>query len=782
MPPESNDANPKDVKGWIFDLYPSAFGQMSIWVIAENGERIRLVDEFKPKIYISGRKETLERLLTRFFTSKYIASYSFAYKYASPTDTEKSKVLEVALKDCRGIPFFVHKVLEAGRYLRYQVHNCDVRGAQAYLYDRDIFPLAFVKIAVRKYKLKYHLLDSVESVDYRIPPLRIMRVHVVIDKKRTIASFDDPLKEIVLSQDKERIIIDSGDEKEKLLRTVEVVKELDPDILLTRGGDSHVFPYLARRAWVNDVLSRFILSREGVPLVAKRRRGTTFFSYGRTYYRAPMRRLYGRVHIDENNSFILRESGLEGLIEIARTCRVPLHKASRSSIGSSMSSLQFYQAIKDDILIPRNKRIPEVFKSAYELLVGDRGGFVYEPRMGIHDRVGEVDFSSMYPSLMAKNNISAETVLCKCCPDSKLRIPELGYHICKKRVGIVPKVLRFAIRKRLIYKRLKREVSDARLKEVYEKRQGALKWILVTCFGYLGYRNAKFGTVDGHIGVCAFGRHAFLRTAHIAERRGFTIIHGIVDSLWLKKEGATVEEYVELCREVSERIGVPLSFEGLYKWIVFLPSRMHPNVAVLNRYYGIKEDGRVKVRGLEARRRDTPKFVYDAQMEMIKILAAADDSKTFMEKIPDALKVVKEYRRRLTDGEVPIWDLIVTKRLSKNLENYKQKVSQVIAAEQLLKEGLEVSAGKSVRFLFTSAENKRYERRVRAQELIEEGTNSDVRKYLLLLYSAASNILSPFGYSTKDVYDSVRGFRRTKLTSFWTSATTMRRCINQKRS
>jgi len=771
MPPESNDFNLKNVKGWILDLYPSAFGQMSIWVIAENGKRIRLVDEFKAKIYISGREEALERLLTRFFTCKSIAAYSFAYKYASPTDTEKSKVLEVALKDCRGIPFFVHKVLEAGRYLRYQVHNCDLRGAQAYLYDRDIFPLAFVRIAVQKYKLKYHLLDSVESVDYRIPPLRIMRAHVVIDKKRKIASFDDPLREIVLSQDGERTIIDCGDEKWKLLRIAEVVKEFDPDILLTRGGDSQVFPYLARRAWVNDVLSRFVLSREDVPLVAKRRRGTTFFSYGRTYYRAPMRRLYGRVHIDENNTFILRESGLDGLIEIARTCRVPLHKASRSSIGSSMSSLQFCQAIKDDVLIPRNKSIPEVFKSAYELLVGDRGGFVYEPRMGIHDRVGEVDFSSMYPSLMAKNNISAETVLCKCCPDSKLRIPELGYHICRKRVGIVPKVLKFAIRKRLIYKRLKREVSDARLKEVYEKRQSALKWILVTCFGYLGYRNAKFGTVDGHIGVCAFGRQAFLRTAHIAERRGFTIIHGIVDSLWLNKEGATVEEYAELCREVSKRIGVPLSFEGLYKWIVFLPSRMHPNVAVLNRYYGTKEDGSIKVRGLEVRRRDTPKFVYDAQMEMIRILAAADDSKTFVEKIPDALKVVKEYRRKLTDGEVPIWDLIVTKRLSKNLENYKQKVSQVIAAEQLLKEGLEVSAGKSVRFLFTSAENKRYERRVRAQELIEEGTNSDFKKYLLLLYSAASNILSPFGYSTKDIYDSVRGFQRTKLTSFRSSAT-----------
>ncbi len=763
MQSEGNAANLKRVKGWLFDLYPSAFGQMCIWVIAENGERIRLVDEFEPKIYISGKEEDIERLLTRFFSNRSIASCRFVYRYASATDAEKSRVLEVVLKDCRRIPFFVRGVLEAGGYLRYQVHNCDLRGAQAYLYDRDIFPLAFAEIEVEEHRLRYHVLDSVESVDYQVPPLRIMRVHVEIAKKGKIANFDDPLKEIVVSQGDERAVVDSGDEEEKLLRFIEVVERLDPDILLTRGGDSHVFPYLARRALVNGVLDRFVLSRENIPLVARRRRGTTFFSYGRTYYRAPVRRLFGRVHVDENSTFILNECGIEGLIEIARTCRVPLHRASRSSIGSSMSSLQFYQAVKDDVLIPRNKRIPEAFKSAYELLVGDRGGFVYEPRMGIHDGVGEVDFSSMYPSLMAKYNISAETVLCKCCPDSALRIPELGYHICERRVGIVPKVLRLAIGKRLRYKRLKREADDVGLKEVYERRQGALKWILVTCFGYLGYKNAKFGTVDGHIGVCAFGRQAFLKAARVAEGRGFSVIHGIVDSLWLKKRDATVEEYISLCREISEEVGVPLSFEGRYKWIVFLPSRMHPNVAVLNRYYGVKEDGRIKVRGLEVRRRDTPKFVYDAQMKMIRVFATASDSKAFVEKIPEALKVVKEYRRKLIDGEVPVWDLIVTKRLSKNLEDYTQKVSQVIAAEQLLKEGVEISAGKKVRFLFMSAENKRYERRVRAEELIEENMNSDVKKYLLLLYSAASNILSPFGFSEKDVYDSVRGYQRTKL-------------------
>jgi len=746
-------ANPKRVKGWIFDLYPSALGEITVWIIAENGQRVRLTDRFKPKVYVSGRQDNLERLTSRFFKGKMIASWNFAYKYASATDLEKSRVLEVELKNCAHTPFFTREVLELGRYLQYQVHNCDLHGDQAYLYDHDVFPLALVEVESEGSKLKYNLLDTVESVDYQIPPLRIMRVQVDIAKKGKLANLNDSISRITVTQADKEILIDSGDEREKLLRFVEVVKEEDPDFVLTKGGDQHLFPYLARRVAVNDVLNRFILSREDVPVLARQKRGKTFFSYGRSFYRAPMRRLYGRVHLDETNTFILNECGLQGLIEIARTCRVPLHRASRSSIGSSMSSLQFYQAIKNDVLIPRNKSIPEAFKSAYELLVADRGGFVYEPKVGIHDHVGELDFAAMYPSLMVRYNISAETVLCKCCPNSRLRIPELNYHVCERREGIVPKALRVALSKRLLYKRLRAESKDSFLREIYDKRQAALKWILVTCFGYLGYKNAKFGTVDGHIGVCALGRDAFLRAARKAESRGFNVVHGIVDSLWLKKEDATNEEYLGLCREVSEEINVPLNFEGRYKWIVFLPSRLHPRVGVLNRYYGVFEGGKIKTRGLEVRRRDTPKFIYDAQMEMVEVLASANNSKEFVDKIPQALDVVCKYRQRLLNGEIPVWDLVVTKHLSKDPKRYKQKVSQVIAAQQLIDEGARISAGQNLRFVYTSAENKRYERRVKAEELIEENTVFDVKKYLKLLYVAAANLLSPFGYSDKSIQD-----------------------------
>ncbi len=349
-----------------------------------------------------------------------------------------------------------------------------------------------------------------------------------------------------------------------------------------------------------------------------------------------MQKLVGRVHIDVNNTFIYTACGLEGLIEVSRTCRVPLHRAARASIGTIMSSLQLYIAWRDGTLIPWKKNEPESFKTAWELLVADRGGFIFEPKLGFHTDVVEVDFTSMFPMLMLTRNISAETVLCKCCPDSNNRVPELGYNICEKRRGIVPKTLDLLLKKRLKYKSLIREVEDEGLRKVYNKRQTALKWVLVTCFGYLGYRNARFGKVDAHIAVCAFARDSLLKTARLAEKHGFEVIHGIVDSLWLKKPNVSPKRLQQFCSEASEAVRVPLSVEGKYRWIVFLPSKVLKGVPVLNRYYGVFENGEIKLRGVEARRGDTPIFIVKAQMEMIKKLAGANSLESFKARIPEA--------------------------------------------------------------------------------------------------------------------------------------------------
>jgi len=508
------------------------------------------------------------------------------------------------------------------------------------------------------------------------------------------------------------------------------------------------FFYLAHRAFINDVLNRFILSREDIPKVEKKQ-GRNFFSYGKIYHKAPMRRLYGRVHIDVNNTFIYSTCSLEGLVEVSRTCLVPLHRAARASIGSIMSSLQLYTTWKNDILISWKKRDPESFKSARELLIADRGGLIFEPRLGFHIDVVEVDFASMFPMLMLKYTISAETVLCKCCPNAKLRVPELNYNICEKRIGIIPKTLDFLLKKRLKYKKLMKEATDERERYVYDMRRAALKWILVTCFGYLGYRNARFGKVDAHIAVCAFARNALFRTLRIAEKHDFDVVHGIVDSLWLKKIDVSVKEIVEFCREASKSINVPLNSEGKYRWIVFLSSKVLDGVPVLNRYYGVFENGRIKMRGIEARCRDTPKVICEAQVEMIRTLAKFIDVKDFSANIPNALDVPRKYAERLVSNRVDVQYLLVTKRLSKSPSNYTSDSFQAIAAKQLEKVGFKISEGRTIKYLIVDSKSETAYNRVLPAELLGSNPRYDIPKYIDMLISAGETLFGIFGYTKK---------------------------------
>ncbi|MEM2367373.1 MAG: DNA polymerase domain-containing protein [Candidatus Bathyarchaeia archaeon] len=744
--------SPKTARGWILDVYPSGPNQITVWIIDENGDRVKLVDKYVHKIYVAGSMEDLEELTRRISRSESVAAYRFVEKYADFMEASKKKVLEIDMTDYGRTPHFARKLLRLGGYERYQLYNVDVPIAQAYLYERDIFPLAKVYAYEKGEQVIYELLDSVDSCRYELPPIRSMWLKVDVKKETPVVSFQDKIRSVTLRCDGQSLTLE-GDEGDIILRIVEEVRRIDPDIIFTEGGDSFVFPYLAHRAFVNGLLNQFILSREEIPLKAKKGRGRSYFSYGRVYYKAPLRRLYGRVHIDVNNTFIYAASGLEGLIEVSRTCRVPLHRAARASIGSIMTSLQLYTAWKDEILIPWKKREPESFKTGWELLVADRGGFIFEPKLGFHTDVVEVDFTSMFPMLMLTRNISAETVLCKCCPDSRLRVPELGYHICEKRRGIVPKTLDLLLRKRLEYKRMIKETSDLNLEKIFDMRQSALKWILVTCFGYLGYRNARFGKVDAHIAVCAFARDALLKTARLAEEHGFEVVHGIVDSLWIKKPGVNPREVVDFCREAERMVNVPLNVEGKYRWIVFLPSKIHPETPVLNRYYGVFEDGRIKMRGIEARRSDTPRIIKQAQLEMIESLSTAKNFEEFLKRIPESLKVITKYAEKILEGKVTAEDLLITKRLSKHPQEYTHDVFQAIAAKQLMAAGFDVYPGQTIQYIIADEDNKSPYNRVKAFPLIGSKLKYDAQKYLMLLFEAGETLLGVLGYNSITIRD-----------------------------
>ncbi len=729
------------MRGWILDLYPGNPGEMVVWIKLENGEAVRLVDSWSPSIFIGADNKTdfnvpLQTLRHDFLWTRVVQRRERA------TDRRESEVVEAKLKDAKKAQQIAGRIERLGPFGTFRLYNVDIPPGQSYLYEHDLFPLALCEVEQRGDKLHWELEDNVWAYGYALPCLRKVKLDVEIAKQGKLPHPTDRIESIALESDNGKITVDGNDEAGKLLGLAEAVREADPDFILTSDGDTFLFPYLIRRAEANGIVGKLVLDRDSTPMKLPSKAGTSYFSYGRIHYKPSVVKLRGRVHIDTGTSFAYQEAGFEGLFELSRICRMPLHASSRASIGKALSSLQFYHASKIGLLVPWKPTLVERFKDRNELLMADRGGFIFEPKVGVHENVGELDFSALYPNIMYRKNISAETVRCPCCPDSDNRVPELGWNVCKKRDGIVPLAIRIIVEKRLHYKELKKTAEGADYNR-YNARQAALKWLGVTTFGYLGFNNAKFGRIDAHIAVCAWDRKIMLDTARIVERHGFEIMHGIVDSLWVWKEGADENDYLKLKTEIESETGFAMSFEGIYKWVAFLPSKIEPNIAVLNRYFGVYRTGGLRVRGIEARRHDTPPAFVRCQMEVLKALATADTAAAAKDKIPRCIGIFLKYAEALAKHELPAADLAFTTNLSKAPEEYTAMTVQHAAMKQLVDEGATLHAGEGIRYIITDYKG-RDSKRSTPLDVVRDETRYDSERYIALLAETCSSVLEPF--------------------------------------
>jgi len=714
---------------------------MVVWFKREDGQAVRLVDRWSPSIFIAASGMADLRAPLKIVGSELVWTRP-ARKFEKVTDIERSDVTEIKVRDARKTQQVAGRIERLGPFGAYRLYNVDIPPNQSYLYEHDLFPLAYCEVTRAGDALRWDLHDDVWAYDYAVPNLRKVKIDVDIAKEGRIARFTDRIRAIMLGSDAGKITIDSGSEADKLLELVRAVRDADPDFVLSSDGDTFLFPYLIKRAEANGVADRLTLDRAETVLKLPAKGGTSYFSYGRIHYKPSAMKLCGRIHVDANTSFAYSEAGLEGLFELSRVCHMPLQTSSRASIGKALSSLQFYHACKINLLVPWKPTLVERFKDRNQLLVADRGGFIFEPKMGVQEGVGELDFHALYPNIMFRKNISAETVRCQCCPDSKNRVPELDWNICEKRKGIVPQSIEIIVKKRLHYKELKKG-SKGTDYDRYNARQAALKWLGVTTFGYLGFNNAKFGRIDAHIAVCAWDRKVLLDAARVAERNGFDVIHGIVDSLWMKKEGAGREDYLELGSEIESETGFSMSFEGIYKWVAFLPSKVDPEIPVLNRYFGAYQDGELKVRGIEARRHDTPPAFAECQMEILRDMAEAGSVTEVRAKLPECVEIFLRHAEALERHETRAPDLAFTTNLSKGPEEYTSMTVQHAAVKQLVGEGVKLHAGEGIRYVITDY-GGRDSKRATPLDVLKEGNSYDSERYIELLAGTCSSVLEPF--------------------------------------
>ena len=177
-------------------------------------------------------------------------------------------------------------------------------------------------------------------------------------------------------------------------------------------------------------------------------------------------------------------------------------------------------------------------------------------------------------------------------------------------------------------------------------------------------RNAKFGQIQVHERITGTSRELLLQIKELAENMGFEILHGIVDYL------RVVGEPISVFKEAVEKETGILTEVDSYDWITFLP--MSDGGGAYNCYFGRLNTGKMKIRGVKARKDDTPEYVNKMQQEVFQVLAEARSLEDLRKIEPKAQHVYRRFLDGLDGADVR--ELAIHRRVSRL--NYSRRCAE----------------------------------------------------------------------------------------------------------
>ena len=692
-------------------------GDVIEWSLTSSGVEPTRNSEYTPSIYVSGEStaalEDVQRFISDFVEVQRTDFVERRTVWREPKET----VLRVDVDTIDSVPTVASDLRSWGTPGEYKLYNVDFSREFRYCLENDLDPAPCKDLSPTLAEITIHPKSLSDSA---ITPL-------TLDGDRLDTSPRAALEAVMA-----------------------VLRENDPDVLVINS--SRVVPLLYD--WAADLeIDEFDLGR--LPGFEQLAQESTYESYGRVGHSPARYNVPGRAIIDTSNSFFWKQSSLDGLFDLVRRSHKPLQETAWASIGNVFTAIQIREAQRQDVLVAWNSWRHEQFKSMATLQAADRGGFTFSPLVGIHQHVHELDFSSLYPNIMITRNVSPDTIRCDCHSDRE-DVPGLGYSICDEE-GFLVRVLDPLVTAREEYKSELRGSPDPDRAQELKSRSGALKWILVSCFGYQGFSNAKFGRIECHEALNAFAREILLETKELLEANGWDVIHGIVDSVWVTATpDADQTPLDEVADEVTDEIGIPLEYEAEYDWIAFAPRR-DSSEGALTRYFGkIRDTDEFKKRGIEARQRSTTSFIETCQDELLDVLDEHREPAT----VCDRLKLQLAKLRR---EEVDPKELVIRRRVSQEVDEYSQYTVNVAALERASSHEFSVAPGEDIEFVVVDDSKSN---RDRVALPFEDPETYDAGYYADRLIRATESILSPMGWDRERIRRYLSETDETRLSAF----------------
>jgi DNA polymerase-2 len=326
--------------------------------------------------------------------------------------------------------------------------------------------------------------------------------------------------------------------------------------------------------------------------------------------------------------------------------------------------------------------------------IAQQGGHVLEPETGLHANVWVFDFKSLYPSIIRTFNIDPVSYVPQPQPDLDLiRTTEGAF---RREPAILPRLLDELFPRREAAKRRGDDVAAH-----------AIKILMNSFYGVLGTSACRFSNPALANSITGMGKQLLLWSKQWFESRGFRVLYGDTDSLFVRSamgdserasaEAArlTAELNQDLARHIEARwrlkSRLELEFEKLYLQL-FLPRARHSTRGASKRYAGLLYSagagGAVEFVGMEVIRRDATPLAKRVQRELYERL--------FSNRPVDAYlaEIVARVRRGELDEE-----LVYHKNLRKETGEYTATTPPHVAAARKSR----LSPGRSIRYVVTTA-------------------------------------------------------------------------------
>jgi DNA polymerase, archaea type len=763
------------------------FSTINVFV-KENGKSFWLEDKkFKPYLYITvfgnEKEEKIDYLKKRSFGEE-------GFKVFDIKDTKKEHLGKAVLK------IYFKKVSELVKArkdfneLGIEKFEYDIPFTKRYLLDKELEPANFVEI-----KTKGKEIEEIKAIDgefnaklgafdletYFTDTFQIGEQPIIM------TSIADKNKSEILSYNTEKIDgLELLKNEEELIEKVE--KKINEfDCIVTYNGDNFDFPYIKKRAEKHkkDFLingEKIKIKRHGLDNASELKGKQHIDAYQIMRFlqrtgsvnivkldlenvvqkifgiekekvqpleineawenkdKKKLERLVKYNKEDSESTLRLATEYLPLFIEISKLTGQTLADSTRSSTSQMVEDLLLKEVHKRELIAPNKPYEPEIRERINNPI---KGGFVKEPKAGLHEKIAVLDFASLYPSIIISHNISPDTLNCEHKECKKNKSPD-GTWFCKKKKGLFPEILEKMLEQRLTFKK---EYKEKKKKGEDDKflfaKQWALKIVLNSAYGYLGYPRARWYSRESASATTAWAREYINQTSEKIENNGFKILYNDTDSCFLIMNKNTKKDVENILEKINKELPgkMELELDGYYKRGIFVTKK--EGGAAKKRYALIDEKDNLKIVGFEYVRRDWCQLAKETQKKVIELVLKEGEPE-------EAAKHVREVIKKLKEGKVKKEELAIITLLKRKVEDYDSIGPHVSAAKKAIDKGKRVGVGSLLSFIITKKGNSISEK-AELEEFVEEG-NYDEDYYINnQIFPAVIKILRELGYTKEDL-------------------------------